>query len=82
MRNNYKVLTEHYTDNIMIVLKSLLVGLLAGGITVLYRIVLSYAEHFSFGMYDFLRGHLAFFAAGVYRTHNSSLFCRIFGFKK
>lgn len=60
MKNNYKVLTEHYTDNIMIVLKSLLVGLLAGGVTVLYRIVLSYAEHFSFGMYDFLREHLIY----------------------
>ena len=59
MKNNYKVLTDNYFQNIIIVLKSLLVGAVVGGVVVLYRITLNHAEQFSFQMYDFLRNHLS-----------------------
>ena len=58
MKNNYKVLTDNYFQNILIVLKSLFVGVVAGGVVVLYRITLSNAEQFSFKMYDLLRNNL------------------------
>ena len=60
MKNNYKILGDDNFGNISIVFKSLLVGLLAGGVTVLYRITLTYAEGFAFGMYDFVRDNLKF----------------------
>lgn len=60
MKNNYKTLTNNYFENILIVFKSLLVGLAAGGVSVLYRITLTHAEEFSFGMYDFLKSNLKF----------------------
>lgn len=65
MKNNYKVLTDNYFQNILIVLKSLLVGVIAGGVVVLYRIVLKYSEQFAFLMYDFLRSHLALFPVAL-----------------
>ncbi len=65
MKNNYKVLTDNYFENILIVFKSLLVGLLAGGIVIFYRITLSYAEKLSFKMNDFLRNHLIFFPIAI-----------------
>lgn len=65
MKNNYKVLTDNYFQNILIVLKSLLVGLVAGGVVVLYRITLSHAEQLSFKMYDFLRYNLMLFPIAV-----------------
>ncbi len=58
MRNNYKILADD-DSNVSIVFKSLLVGLATGVVTVLYRVTLTYAEEFAFGMYDFLRSHLA-----------------------
>lgn len=58
MKNNYKVLTDNYFQNISIVMKSSLVGILVGGAVVLYRITLNYAEQLSFTMYDFLKNHL------------------------
>ncbi len=61
MKNNYKVLTDNYFDNVLIVLKSLLVGLLAGSVTVLYRLTLTYAEQFAFHMYEFVKKTLHFF---------------------
>lgn len=61
MRNNYKILTDNYFGNVLIVFKSLLVGLLAGGVAVLYRITLTYAEEFAFGMYNFLTNNILLF---------------------
>lgn len=60
MKNNYKILSDDNFGNIAIVFKSLLVGLLAGCVTVVYRVTLTYAEDFAFGMYDFLRANLKF----------------------
>lgn len=65
MRNNYKILTDNYFENILIVFKSLLVGLVAGGVTVLYRITLTYAEQFSFGMYGILKNNLLVFPIAI-----------------
>jgi len=65
MKNNYKILTDNYFDNILIVFKSLIVGLMAGGVTVLYRITLTYAEQFAFGMYSFLKDNLMFFPLAI-----------------
>lgn len=61
MKNNYKVLTDNYFQNILIVFKSLLVGVVVGGTVVLYRITLNHAEQLSFQMYDFLRNNLMLF---------------------
>jgi H+/Cl- antiporter ClcA len=61
MRNNYKILTDNYFENTLIVFKSLLVGVVAGGVTVLYRITLTFAEQFAFGMYGFLENNIRFF---------------------
>lgn len=55
---NYKVRTDNYFQNILFVFKSLLVGLVAGGVVILYRITLSHAEQFAFTMYDFLKSNL------------------------
>ncbi|HOO27400.1 MAG TPA: ClC family H(+)/Cl(-) exchange transporter, partial [Lachnospiraceae bacterium] len=65
MRNNYKMLADNYFENISIVFKSLLVGLLAGGVTVLYRITLTYAEELSPKMYGFLKNNLTFLPLGI-----------------
>jgi H+/Cl- antiporter ClcA len=65
VKNNYKVLTDNYSQNIVIVLKSLIVGVIAGGVVILYRIALKQAEQFAFSMYDFLRGNLIFLPVAV-----------------
>jgi len=57
MKNNYKILTDDNSGNIQIIFKSLLVGVAAGSVAVLYRITLTYAEEFAFGMYGFLRNN-------------------------
>lgn len=61
MKNNYRVLTDHYFENVLIVLKSLLVGVASGGIVVLYRITLTYAEQFALFAYAFFRQELLLF---------------------
>ncbi len=61
MKNNDKVLTDNYFQNIVIVFKSLLVGLVVGAVVVLYRITLKNAEELSFHIYDFLRNNLMLF---------------------
>lgn len=61
MKNNYKVLTDSYFQNILFVFKSLLVGVVVGGAVVLYRITLNHAEQLAFKMYDFLRNNLLLF---------------------
>lgn len=65
MNNNYKSLTNDYFQHILIVFKSLLVGVIVAGVVVLYRITLSYAEHLAFNMYDFLRSNLIFFPVAI-----------------
>ncbi|NLL76073.1 MAG: ClC family H(+)/Cl(-) exchange transporter [Clostridiales bacterium] len=65
MKNNYKVLTDNYFQNIIIVLKSLLVGGVVGGVIVLYRITLNYAEQLSFNIYGFLRSNLMLFPIAI-----------------
>ena len=65
MKNNYKILTDSNFNNILIVFKSLLVGLAAGGVVVLYRVVLTYGEKFAFVMYDFLRANISFFPIAI-----------------
>ena len=61
VKNNYKVLTENYYQNILIVFKSLIVGVCVGIVVVLYRIALNYAEQISFFAYDFLKNNMLFF---------------------
>lgn len=63
--NNYKSLYENKHQDIGIVCKSLLVGIAAGGVAVLYRILLTYAEDLCFFMYDFLRNHWIYLPAAV-----------------
>ena len=60
MRNNYKVLADDYFGNIMIVCKSLLVGMFAGGIAVIYRIILTNSEDISLIVYRFIRHNLIY----------------------
>lgn len=57
MTNNYKRITSHDAGKISIILQSVLIGLIAGGVVVLYRVVLSHAEEVSFAMYDYVRTH-------------------------
>ncbi|SCP96118.1 ClC family H(+)/Cl(-) exchange transporter [Anaerobium acetethylicum] len=58
MKNNYKILTDDNYGKIALIFKSLLVGMAAGGVVVMYRITLTYAEEFAFGMYGFMRENL------------------------
>ncbi|MFI3168439.1 MAG: ClC family H(+)/Cl(-) exchange transporter [Faecalibacterium sp.] len=44
--------------NVKIILISALIGVLAGLVSVLYRLMLSGAETLSYAMYDYVRGHL------------------------
>lgn len=58
LENNYHSLTNSVFDNVIIVLKSVLVGICAGGVVVLYRLILSKGENFAFTMYDFISKNL------------------------
>lgn len=60
MKNNFKILTEDQSKNMPMLLKSILVGIAAGSIAVLFRFTLTYAEQISFTAYDFVRNHLFF----------------------
>ena len=57
MKSNVKILTNDQSANIAIVLKSIIIGLVAGTVTILYRYTLSQAEGFAFGFYDTLAHH-------------------------
>lgn len=57
MTNNYKRITSHDAGKISIIFQSILVGILAGGVVVLYRMVLSRAEELSFAIYDYVSMH-------------------------
>ena len=59
LENNYHSLTNSVFDNVILILKSMLVGVCAGGIAVLYRLVLGKGESFAFSLYDFVSGNLA-----------------------
>jgi len=65
MKKKYTILTSHDSRKLAILMQSLAVGLLAGIVVVLYRIVLTYAEQFAFWMYGFLREHMAFLPVAV-----------------
>ena len=60
MKNNYKILTDDDSKNISMLIKSILVGIAAGSVAVLFRIVLTYAEQISFIIYDFVSKDLHF----------------------
>lgn len=55
LKNNYQTLKKTPYDQMLIVLKCLLVGLAAGGISVLYRLILGKSETFAFWMYAKVR---------------------------
>lgn len=57
-KNNYKSVVNMDSSRLHIVYKSILVGLIAGIITCLYRLLLMKAEEFSFMVYDYFRSHL------------------------
>lgn len=63
MGNNYNSITSHDTHKISIILSSLLVGTLSGGVVVFYRLVLTKAEEISLLMYDFVRENLIWMPA-------------------
>lgn len=65
MKNNYRELTDNHYQNILIVFESLIVGVVVGGVIALYRITLTYAEQFTFKMYDFLRSNLMLIPAAA-----------------
>lgn len=54
-KNDYNEITNVYSKTLPILYKSMLIGLIAGIVVVLYRIVLFHAEHISFQIYDFFR---------------------------
>lgn len=56
--NNYHSLTSSMFDHVIIVLKSMLVGVCAGGVAVLYRLVLGKGENFAFSLYNFVSKNL------------------------
>ncbi|NDL67485.1 ClC family H(+)/Cl(-) exchange transporter [Anaerotalea alkaliphila] len=58
MKNNLNSMTSHDYRKIPLVLASLAVGLVAGAVVVLYRIVLGMAEEFAFAMYGFFKTHM------------------------
>lgn len=58
MKNNIHSITSQNYRKIPLILISLFLGLLAGGVVVAYRIVLGYAEDFAFAMYAFFKNHM------------------------
>lgn len=64
MRGQYKFLTNMEAAKLKIVLKSILVGILAGSLAVGYRLTLTLAESFAERGYDFIRGNGFYILAG------------------
>ncbi|MBE6049051.1 MAG: ClC family H(+)/Cl(-) exchange transporter, partial [Clostridium sp.] len=54
MQNNLDILTKGESKKVRLVLKSLIVGIIASIVTVLYRFALAEAENFSFSMYSYV----------------------------
>lgn len=65
VKNNYKSLAPGMIEQLYIVLKSMIVGLIAGAVSVFYRVILGYAEHGSIHMYEWLSDNLVFLPAVV-----------------
>lgn len=53
LKNNYTILVSHNNEKMFILFKSIVVGLAAGGVSVLYRITLTNAETISNFTYTF-----------------------------
>ncbi|MBF4693927.1 ClC family H(+)/Cl(-) exchange transporter [Fusibacter ferrireducens] len=60
MGNNYESITSHNARRIPMVLQSILIGALAGGIVVFYRLILTKAENYAFSMYKYVGEHIKF----------------------
>ncbi|WP_353948318.1 hypothetical protein ABNN70_00010 [Sporolactobacillus sp. Y61] len=60
MDNNYRALINRESKKLPILLKSIVVGLLAGMIVAAYRFSLIKAESFSLQVSDFVSSHVAF----------------------
>ena len=60
MKKHYKILTDIDAGKISIVLKSIIVGLAAGLVTVFYRLVLMKAEKGAQQWYHFVGEHKAY----------------------
>ena len=58
--NRYQSLREKRNRKIIMVFKSLLVGFLSSGLIILYRLTLTYAEHYSSTFYAFVRANLEY----------------------
>lgn len=55
MRNNLDILTQGESKKVRLVFKSLIIGIVASVVTVLYRFALAKAESFSFWMYSYVK---------------------------
>ena len=64
MKRQYRFLTDADAVKVQIVLKSILVGILAGLLAVGYRFTLTFAEEFAFYGYDFIRGNWVYTIIG------------------
>lgn len=60
MGNNYESITSHNARRIPMILQSILIGALAGGVVVFYRLILTRAEDYAFRMYKYVGEHLEF----------------------
>lgn len=58
MSNNYKSITSQDARKLPILMQSVFIGTLAGGVVVLYRLILTIAESYAFSMYDYVAGHV------------------------
>ncbi len=64
MKRQYRFLTDADAVKVQIVLKSILVGILAGFLAVGYRLTLTVAEELAFKGYDFIRGNWLYTVIG------------------
>lgn len=60
LKNNYTILVSHNNEKMFILFKSIVIGLAAGGVSVLYRITLTNAETISNFTYTFLNQNFMF----------------------
>ena len=65
LANNYHAVINPHSGKVPILMKSILVGLLAGAVVNTYRFVLTEAEEWSFLAYGYLRGHLNLFPLAI-----------------
>ena len=55
---NFDVITDTEQNNLKLVLKSLLVGIITSFIVIIYRFALSYAEDFAFFIYNYIKRNI------------------------